>query len=217
MTRNNASKINLLVKHAPNSVLLTNRWLNEYGITDKLAWWYVHSGWLEKVTNKLYKRSGRNVAWYDVVLALQQQLKLPVHVGGKTALQLLGKSHYVPLAIHQFDLYKTQKVKLPSWLNKISECQIRFNVFVRQLFNEDHGEGIITSQFNEFELQLSSPERAILELLSNVPQQHTYEEAYLLMENLSRLRPEVVQTLLEKCSSVKAKRLFLHSIRTKIL
>lgn len=126
-------------------------------------------------------------------------------------MQLLGKYHYVPVqTIQQIDLYKTQKVKLPSWLNKISECQTQFNVFAQQLFNQDFDEEIIIWKFNEFELQLSSPERAILELLSNVPQQHTYEEAYLFMENLSRLRPEVVQMLLEKCNSVKSKRLFLH-------
>lgn len=55
MARENYSKINLLVKQAPNSALLSSQWLNEHGITAKLAWWYVHAGWLEKVSNKLYK------------------------------------------------------------------------------------------------------------------------------------------------------------------
>lgn len=211
MARKNTSKINRIIRHMPNGALLTNQWLQRHNITNKLAWWYVHSGWLGKVAHKLYKKSGGNIAWYDAVLALQQQLKLPVHIGGKTALQFLGKSHYVPVqTIRQFDLYETQKVKLPAWLNKIPECQFRFRVSTRQLFKHGFAEGIIAWQFHEFEIQISSPERAIIELLSNVPQQYTFEEAYLLMENLSRLRSEIVQTLLEKCSSVKAKRLFLY-------
>jgi len=211
MARKNASKINLLIKQAPNGVLLSTQWLKEHGVTAKLAWWYVHAGWLEKVASKLYKRSSKTVAWYDVVSVLQQQLKLPLHIGGKTALQFLGKSHYVPVqTVHQIDLYLTQKVSLPAWLNKVSECPVQFNVLSHRLFDEKCKEGLITWQFLEFDVQLSSPERAILELLSNVPRKHTYEEAYLLMENLSRLRPEVVQTLLEQCQSILAKRLFLH-------
>jgi hypothetical protein len=211
MARENTSKINQMVKQMPKSVLLTSQWLKEHGITNKLAWWYVHSGWLEKIIPKVYKKTGGYVAWYDVVSALQQQLKLPVHIGGKTALQLLGKSHYVPMqTIHQIDLYQTQQVKLPTWINKIPEDSGQFNIFAHQLFDKDFEKGIITWQFHELELQLSSPERALLELLSNIPKQYTYEEAYLLMESLSRLRPEIAQTLLEKCYSIKSKRLFLH-------
>lgn len=211
MTRKNTSKINQLIKDIPNGVLLTSQWLQEHNVTNKLAWWYVHSGWLEKVAHKLYKKPGGSIAWYDVISVLQQQLKLPVHIGGKTALQFLGKSHYVPAqTVHQIDLYGTRKVQLPAWLNRIPECQFRFKVLTRQLFKNGSDEGIIRWQFHEFEIQISSPERAMIELLSNVPQQYTFEEAYLLMENLSRLRSEVVQALLEKCSSVKAKRLFLY-------
>jgi len=43
-----------------------------------------------------------------------------------------------------------------------------------------------------------------------IDKHQSYEEATLLMENLSNLRPEVVQRLLDRCLSIKAKRLFLH-------
>ncbi len=49
-----------------------------------------------------------------------------------------------------------------------------------------------------------------MEFLDGVSQDHTYEEAAHLMEGLTTLRPNIVQTLLEKCTSVKVKRLFLH-------
>ena len=59
-------------------------------------------------------------------------------------------------------------------------------------------------------VKLSSPERAVLEILSLVPHKQSFDEASKLMEGSSRLRPQLIQSLLENCSSIKTKRLFLH-------
>ena len=48
-----------------------------------------------------------------------------------------------------------------------------------------------------------------MEVLYGVPQVDSYEEARLLMEGLTTLRPRLVQALLETCASVKVKRLFM--------
>ena len=56
---------------------------------------------------------------------------------------------------------------------------------------------------------VSTPERAMMEVLYGVPNEESYEEAKLLMEGLTTLRPRVVQALLEHCASVKVKRLFM--------
>jgi hypothetical protein len=42
-----------------------------------------------------------------------------------------------------------------------------------------------------------------------VPEKEPFDDARLLMEGLTTLRPSVLQSLLEDCNSVKAKRLFL--------
>jgi len=70
--------------------------------------------------------------------------------------------------------------------------------------------GLLEREFDSLVLQISTPERAILEVMQQVPGKVSYEEGYLLMENLSNLRPTVVQKILENCISIKAKRLFLH-------
>ena len=57
---------------------------------------------------------------------------------------------------------------------------------------------------------LSCPERAAMEMLYLIPKQQLFGEAVLLMENLGQLRPAMVQALLEKCNSIKVKRLFLY-------
>ena len=60
-------------------------------------------------------------------------------------------------------------------------------------------------------VQVSDPERAILEfLLRQSTDEAGYEHANLIFEGLGTLRPALVQTLLERCSSVKVKRWFLH-------
>lgn len=56
---------------------------------------------------------------------------------------------------------------------------------------------------------VSTPERAMMEVMYGVPNEESYEEAKLLMEGLTTLRPRVVQALLERCASVKVKRLFM--------
>jgi hypothetical protein len=61
----------------------------------------------------------------------------------------------------------------------------------------------------EWPLTLSSPERAIFELLDEVPQRETFHQADTLMEGLRNLSPRRLHTLLLACRSVKVKRLFL--------
>ncbi len=56
---------------------------------------------------------------------------------------------------------------------------------------------------------MSTLERAILELLDEVPQRETFHQADVLMEGLRNLSPRRLQKLLGDCRSVKVKRLFL--------
>ena len=56
---------------------------------------------------------------------------------------------------------------------------------------------------------MSSPERAILELLNEVPERETFHQADMLIEGLRNLSPRKLQKLLLDCRSVKVKRLFL--------
>jgi hypothetical protein len=49
----------------------------------------------------------------------------------------------------------------------------------------------------------------MMEVLYGVPLVESFDEAKLLMEGLTTLRPRLVQGLLEKCASVKVKRLFM--------
>jgi hypothetical protein len=53
---------------------------------------------------------------------------------------------------------------------------------------------------------MSSPERAILELLDEIPARETFHQADMLIEGLRNLSPRKLQKLILDCRSVKVKR-----------
>jgi len=171
--------------------------------------------------------------WQHVVVSLQMVLERPVAVGGRTALELGGFAHYVsragPGEIH---LYGDEAP--PGWLGKLAiETPFVFHNS-RKLFREEpisdgldslkaalagelpsgsapiHG-SLTWMQFGDgdWPMVLSTPERAILELLDQLPDRETFHQANMLMEGLVNLGPARVGRLLRECRSVKVKRLFL--------
>jgi hypothetical protein len=55
---------------------------------------------------------------------------------------------------------------------------------------------------------VSTPERALLELLDELPGRESFHVVDKLIEGLASLSPNRLQKLLEDCASVKVKRLF---------
>ena len=58
-------------------------------------------------------------------------------------------------------------------------------------------------------LIVSTPERAILEVLLDLPEKISFEHADELVQSLTSLSPQNLQQLLEGCKNVKVKRVFL--------
>jgi hypothetical protein len=57
-------------------------------------------------------------------------------------------------------------------------------------------------------LTLSAPERAVLQLLDELPLRESFHQVDKLFEGLANLSPHRLQKLLQDCKSVKVKRLF---------
>lgn len=212
MARFEKNKLNLLVTQMPQNVVLTLSWLKKQGISSKLAWWYSQSHWLERVGDEAYKKPGEKVTWVGALSAVQNQLQLPIHIGAKTALELLGQTHFIPMqGITRVILFNNSNKKIPRWLLDSPLWGVKFLINKMTLFQSEYSDlGLIEKEINGIDVKLSSPERAILEILSLVPHKQSFDEALKLMEGLSQLRPNLVQSMLEKCQSIKAKRLFLH-------
>jgi len=60
----------------------------------------------------------------------------------------------------------------------------------------------------DWPLTVSTPERAVLELLDELPRDESFHQVDMLLEGLSDLSPRRLQALLGRCRSVKVKRLF---------
>ena len=165
--------------------------------------------WLESFGRGAYIRSGDRVDWPGALYTLQTQLVLPVHVGGKTALELKGNAHYLPAKQNRVFLYGPRGLILPSWFTE-DRFGVKFVVTRTNLFPADSLKGFTDFKDGDFSIRISAPERAAMEMLHLTPKEVRFDEARLIMENLVTLRPDVVQGLLTVCRSVKAKRLFLY-------
>ncbi|MEX2163182.1 MAG: type IV toxin-antitoxin system AbiEi family antitoxin domain-containing protein [Sulfuricaulis sp.] len=209
MTSGNGSKINQLLKKWPSGTVAVPRWLEKQGAYQQLVHEYEKASWLRRVGQGAYAKSADKVEWPGGLYALQEQLMLPVHAGAKTALQMQGYAHFLPLGKGAtVSLFGLPDTKLPAWFTQYRwGAKIRYTT--TSLFAGDPAVGLTKQEMGSFAVRVSTPERAMMEVLYFVPKEESYEEAKLLMEGLTTLRPRLVQTLLENCASVKVKRLFM--------
>jgi len=121
----------------------------------------------------------------------------------------MGYSHFLALGSGPpVTLFGTPGARLPKWF-KQHGWGPRIRYTATNLFTGEVGLALTQKDFGEYAITLSAPERAMMEVLHAVPLDETFEESRLLMEGMATLRPNLVQTLLEHCNSVKVKRLFL--------
>lgn len=208
MSKHTRNKLNQLINQWPLGAVFTTSWLNSHGISYGLIKRYRDSKWIESVGSGAVKRYGDKVEWPGAVYALQKQLNMQVHVGGKTVLQLRGYGRNVPLSRDRIYLFARRGEKLPKWF-KNYDWGVDIDFHTSESFVEKNA-GLEEKQFDSFSLSLPTIEMAIFEVLSMVPQKQSYEESLFFMESLTSLRPELVQKLLENCASIKTKRLFMH-------
>ena len=209
MTSAPSSKINQILKIWPSGSVAVLPWLEKQGVYQQLIHEYEKTSWVRRVGRGAYARAGDKVEWTGGLYALQEQLGLPIHAGGKTALSMQGYTHFLPMGEGTtVTLFGLPNVKLPMWFK-----QYRWGVKVRytttSLFVGKGDHGLTRKDMGFYSVSVSTPERAMMEVLYEVPKKESYEEAKLLMEGLTTLRPRVVQALLEHCASVKVKRLFM--------
>jgi hypothetical protein len=208
--------LNRLLDTFPAGTVLPTRWLTANGYADNLLPKYVRSGWLEPLAHGVYRRPGATTTqWQDVVEALQHRLALPLHVGGATALDQHGTAHYVRLG-EGGSVMLHGPVRPPGWVTRLSlperfEWRSRRRLFDFATDEVPERAGLV--EFREpgrqRPLRTASEERAILELLDEVPRRVSVEWADAAMQSLPGLRPARTSRLLAACRSYKVKRLFL--------
>ena len=210
MSKEKKTKINRLISQWSRGTVAAASYLNAAGFSYDLLTRYKRSGWIQSFGRGSYILHGDKVEWPGALYALQTQLGLNVHPGGKTALELKGYAHYLPSGKRKVFLYGTQGQVLPSWF-KGERLGVDIAMTRTNLFPGDSQEGFSEFREKDFPMRISSPERAAMEMLHLVPGKISFEEALLIMENLVSLRPDMVQRLLAMCRSIKVKRLFMYT------
>jgi len=198
-------KLNRLYTHLAPGTPLTSEDLASLGISADLAVHYVRAGWLERMARGVYCRPNDPPALHPSVVLLQRAFE-GLHVGGKSALDWQGIRHYVAQrpVLH---LYGWKAGRLPDWFTKRFPAQ-----YHRKRLFEERPDALL--HVRPFENRkgaplVSAPERALLELLSEVNVRQPLQEARELVESSYNLRATVLGELLKRCGSVKTVRLCL--------
>jgi hypothetical protein len=202
----------------PYRMLATKRWLAEQGLSAHALDNAVKSQTLLPLATGVYSQYSRSVNWEGVVASMQRMEREdseavpPVIVGGMSALALSGLSQYLSLGSTPL-IHLYAQAKLPTWLVRLS-LPVKFKrhstsklwpqwLLKDKAFIKEH----------EWEAELppvyfSCPEKAMLELLTDLPDAVTFDHANELMQGLVNLSPRRLNSLLKACMSVKVKRLF---------
>lgn len=202
----------------PYGLLATKKWLAEQGLSAHAIDNAVKTEILLLLATGVYSQYSRSISWEGVVASMQRMEKAesqnvpPVVVGGISALSLSGLSQYLSLGSKpHIHLYAAGK--LPTWLARLS-LPVEFEGHsTSKLWPESLLQDRAFIKEHEWKAELppvyfSCPEKAMLELLMDLPDVVTFEHANELMQGLVNLSPRKLDTLLKACKSVKVKRLF---------
>jgi hypothetical protein len=229
MVEQRTQRLNKLESELPEGLVVDAAWLTKHGVPSNLRVYYLNTGWLEQPAGRVFRRPRGSLSWQQVVISLQTLLlRNPLMVGGRTALELQGFAHYLSHTETEVHLYGPKPP--PTWLAKLP-LKVRFvyhnnkklfrnepvtlgttslNWDVAKNQTSDNNPSFTVQPWGQWDwpLTLSTPERAILELLDELPDRESFHQVDMLFEGLTNLRPQRMQKLLVDCKNVKVKRLF---------
>jgi hypothetical protein len=201
------SLIKQLYASIPHGVPFDVETLADLKISAKLASQYVKSGWLVRLGHGVYAYPSDKLDAPACLLLLQQ--KSPgLHVGGKSALALHGVRHNLAFR-ETWILWGERRFLLPDWFTSRFRARFVHTRLFKWKPASLNAETISNPAGALENLKVSVPERAVLELLSEVGTHQDLEEARNLFDGLRNLRIDVLGRLLASCTSVKTVRLFL--------
>ena len=193
----------------PDGQVINRNWLLKQGFTRSTVDYYIRSGKLESVSRGVYRRPGPPLKWEHLLYSLQE-LGLTLHIGGQSALDLQGLAHYLSLVNRQTHITLYGKEKIPTWVKNI-DSKLKFTSYTQKGFSKLPKNSLTTMTFGhwDWELQLSTVELALFELLTQVKDASDFSVADKYFESATILRPELVNTLLQSCTHIQTKRLFM--------
>ncbi len=223
----------------PPGLLAPAAWLEAHGYYRQLLSHYVRAGWLESPAHGVYRRPGVPLRWQHVVASLALTSGQPLHIGGATALQHAGFGHYARMSgAETIRLYGPARLPawvraLPVPEQFVLRPDAAFaslpvpRVWVSRERARDSAAGEAAGALmddavlarsglrltrwgeSDWPLVYATDERAILEMLGDVPGRESVYDAHVMLQGMVNVRPAAMSMLLRHCASIKARRLFL--------
>ena len=186
----------------------TRSWFEAHSISHQSIHQFLKNKLIKKLGGGAYIKAKDKLNWQAALFTAQKELQLPFHVAGQTALELQGLGHFVKMG-KKAPVYivKREKARVPIWL-KNNNWGVAFQFKTSSLFPPDLG--LMKYNQSNFHFILSSRERAIMEMIHHLDLKDSFEILERYFEGLLNLRGSLVQKLLENCSSIKVKRVFLY-------
>ena len=196
-------RIKTLQTSLPRGVPFDTCGLARLGVSVSLAHEYVKGGWLEKLGRGVFMFAGDELKLNETLGFLEPRIP-GLHVAAKTALAWHGFRHNVAIKETAI-LWGDRRAVLPEWF------QARFPARYSspRLFDDalQSATGIAPLPDLPNGPLVSGPERALLEMLSEVGIHQEVDEARAVMEGVRQLRIRQLKLLLAHCRMVKAVRL----------
>ena len=187
----------------PRGTPLSTQLLRDRGLTAKQVGRLAESGWLRRLGRGVYLLPGDELSREATLAWLGTQVP-GLHVAGNTALGWRGVRHNLAFK-ERLVLWGDAPARLPAWLTTAFPAAYQ----ATHLFDDTlpPGLGLAPLPGGRSDVLVSAPERAMLELLSDVGRSQGIEEARHLVEGARSLRVEVLDTLLAHLKRIKVARL----------
>ncbi len=211
-------KLKRLFTTIPAGEPFSSRRLATLDISADLAVSYVRSGWLLRLARGVFCRAGDEPDLGRSLVFLRESLA-GLHVGGRTALQWHGllpagatgtartaeATETAGPAARILTLYGWGNGELPPWFTTRFPATYQRKRLIREEPTWPLQIGPVPGRMAL--ATVSSPERALLELLSEVGVGVALDEARRAAALAGSLQGEALQVLLQRCTSVKTVRL----------
>ncbi|NEK34277.1 hypothetical protein GR253_09065 [Rhizobium leguminosarum] len=207
-------KLKSVLEAVPAGFVVDARWLETQGVSRFLTRKYIESGWLERLERGVFRRPAPQptlLDWQTCLLSLQNIMGYKVHAGGMTALSEQGYRHYLPLGAPAREWVYGDDI--PPWLSRL-KLDAPLTMRGTSLFS-DPGLGLMENKTANalttpwgWALGMSTPERAILEALEELPAHESFHNLDMIFEGLATLSPRRLTALLQSCRKIKVRRLF---------
>jgi hypothetical protein len=192
-----------LLPEVPRGTPLTTQWLSEKGLAAQQVARLAESGWLTRLGRGIYLLPGDQLNREAALARLVADMP-GLHVAGKSALSWRGVRHNLALK-ERLVLWGERPGALPTWFTTAFPATYQATHLFDPAMPPTLSLGPLPTGHPD--VPVSGPERAILELLSDVGKRQGLEEARHLVEAARSLRLDVLEELLSYLKRIKVARL----------